>query len=85
VHDLDAVENSFKIGNYKILFIFSCAISCLIYYSGVVVFPLSSARIREEFDYSREEYATMFFVGACGAFFGIGTTTLADYYGRANT
>lgn len=50
VHDLNDVENHLKIGVYKILFIFSCAISCLIYYSGVIIFPLSSKRVRDEFN-----------------------------------
>jgi len=55
VHDLNDVENHLKIGTYKVLFILSCAISCLIYYSGVVIFPLSAKRIRDEFQYGADE------------------------------
>jgi len=60
------------------MFIFSCAISCLIYYTGVIIFPLVSNKLRDEFNINSEEYALMLIIGSLGAFCGIGVTPLTD-------
>ena len=84
IHDLNDIEDSFSIGLYKILFIISACISAIMYYVGIIIFPININKIREEFALADHEVALIMVCQNAGAITGIATTMFADIYGRAN-